>query len=46
MYIEQFSKINQKNIEIFANVPPLQLYKIVFGEVKNGFIGNILGLGD
>ena len=46
MYIEQFSKINRKNIEIFANVPPLQLYKIVFGEVKNSFIGNILGLGD
>ena len=45
MYIEQFSKINQENIEIFANIPPLRLYKIVFDEVKNSFIGNILGLG-
>ena len=41
-YIEQFSKINQKNTEIFANVPSLRLYRIVFGEVKNSFIGNIL----
>ena len=42
-YIEQFSKINQKNTEIFANLPSLRLYKILFGEVKNSFIGNILG---
>ena len=41
-YIEQFSKINQKNTEVFANVPSLRLYRIVFGEVRNSFIGNIL----
>ena len=41
-YIGQFSKINQKNTDIFANIPSLRLYRIVFGEVKNSFIGNIL----
>ena len=41
---EQFSKIKQKYTEIFSHVLSLLLNKVVFGEVKNSFIENILGL--
>ena len=45
VYTEQFSKKTRKTPEIFGNVPSLQLNKIVFDEVKNSFIDNILRLG-